>query len=473
MNALQEILDNLDANAPMTLEEIIRTEVSEWLASEERKLMQVGKRYYRVKNGVLDRRRQTIGDEGRLVEASNLADNRIPHGFVRKLVDQKTGYLLSRPFVAKTEDKAYQELLDGYFDKAFRRMLQNLGKDAINCGKAWLQVYYNETGKLSFMRLPPEECLPLWRDSAHTELAAFIRVYDVETYIAKTKRMVRRVQFWDESGVKLFEDDGVLKLIDETSHFSYIDGEAVKPMNWERLPFICFKYNDEEQPLIDLIKQQVDDYDRRKSDNANNLEDLPNSIYVVKNYSGTGGGEFRKNISRYRVAFVDGDGGVDTITLEIDTDAYKNHMDETRKNIYEFGRGVDTQRQEVGTASGVALKFLYADLDMDMSGMESEFQAALEQLLWFVDTHIANTAGTDYSNQDVEFIFNRDIIISETEAVTNAKNSVGVISSRTIVANHPWVADTDEELKQMDEEKSEAEVYGGLPEEGERTGGEA
>lgn len=466
MSTLQEILDNLDANAPMTLSEIIRAETSAWLTSEERKLMLTGKRYYRVKNDVLDRRRRTIGDDGRLVEAHNLADNRIPHGFVRKLVDQKTGYLLSRPFVAKTEDKTYQALLDDYFSKAFRRMLKNIGKDAINCGKAWLQVYYNEAGELSFMRLPPEECLPIWRDAAHTELAAFIRMYDVETYIAKTKRVVRRIQWWDDSGMKLFEDDGQLKLIEEAAHFSYIDGEVVKPMNWDRLPFICFKYNDEEQPLIDLIKQQVDDYDRRKSDNSNNLEDLPNSIYVVKNYNGTSGGEFRKNISTYRVAFVDGEGGVETISLTIDTAAYQNHMEELRKNIYEFGRGVDTQRQEVGNASGIALKFLYADLDMDMSDMEAEFQAALEQLLWFVDTHIANSGGTDYVDTDVEFIFNRDILINETEAVTNAKNSVGVISTRTIVANHPWVSDTDEELKQMDEEKAEAEEYGGLPAEG-------
>ncbi|MEC0234447.1 phage portal protein [Paenibacillus kribbensis] len=466
MSTLQEILDNLDANAPLTLLEIIREEVSAWMASDERKRMLEGKRYYRVKNDILDRRRQTIGDDGRLVDVHNLADNRIPHGFVRKLVDQKTGYLLARPFVVKTEDKAYQDELDSYFDKSFKRMMKNIGKDAINCGKGWLQVYYDEAGELSFMRLPTEECIPIWRDAAHTELAAFIRVYEVETYVAKTKRVIRRIQWWDQDGMKLFEDDGQLKLIEEAAHFSYIDGENVQAMTWERLPFICFKYNDEEQPLLDLIKQQIDDYDRRKSDNSNNLEDLPNSIYVVNNFDGTGAAEFRKNIALYRVAFVDNEGGVDTISLTIDTEAYKNHMDELRKNIYEFGRGVDTQRQEMGNASGIALKFLYADLDMDMNDMESEFQAALEQLLWFVDTHIGNTGGDDYSEKDVEIIFNRDIVINETEAVTNAKNSVGVISNRTIVANHPWTTNTDDELKQVEEEKEAASAdlaaYGGL-----------
>ncbi|WP_018887486.1 hypothetical protein [Paenibacillus massiliensis] len=42
MSTLQEILENLDANAPMSLQEIIREEVSTWMASEERKRMLEG-----------------------------------------------------------------------------------------------------------------------------------------------------------------------------------------------------------------------------------------------------------------------------------------------------------------------------------------------------------------------------------------------------------------------------------------------
>lgn len=461
MSTLQEILNNLDENAPMSLEEIITEEVSDWERSDDRELMLIGQKYYRVKNDVLKRVRQTIDENGRLIAIKNLADNRIPNGFIRKLVDQKTGYLLSRPFMAETKNKDYQNLLDGYFDKGFKRMLKNIGTDAINCGKAWLQVYYNENGGLSFLRLPPEECIPLWKDAAHTELDAFIRVYEVEEYVAKTKTTVKKVQFWNTQGVQFYEyQEGMLTLIGQQGHFSLVeetDGKIVETaMNWERLPFICFKYNDVEQPLIDLIKQQVDDYDNRKSDNANNLEDLPNSLYVVKNFSGTGAAEFRKNISTYRVVFVDGEGDLKTVSLDIDTEAYKNHMDQARRDIYEFGRGVDTQSDKFGNSpSGIALRFLYSDLDLDANDIEIEFQAALEQMLWFMDQHIVNTLKVDYSNEPVEFIFNRDILINETEAVTNAKDSVGIISRKTIVANHPWVTNTQDELEQMEKEKQE------------------
>ncbi|MCR8983435.1 phage portal protein, partial [Brevibacillus laterosporus] len=84
---------------------------------------------------------------------------------------------------------------------------------------------------------------------------------------------------------------------------------------WERVPFICFKYNDEEIPLIKFIQSLIYDYDYRKSDNANNLEDMPNSIYVLRDYDGTNLGEFRHNLAAYRAVKVTGEGGVETISL--------------------------------------------------------------------------------------------------------------------------------------------------------------
>lgn len=454
MNTLHEILENLDKNAPMTIDEIVREEVKNWQDSDERKLMLAGQEYYRVKNDILNRTRKAIGPDGKLTQVHNLADNRIPHGFIRKLVDQKIGYLLSKPFLARADDAGYQAQLDNYFDQGFRRMLKNVGKNAINSGKAWVQVYYNEVGDLAFQLIPSEEGIPLWRDSAHTELDAFIRVYDQIVYVAKTKKTITKVEFWSKEGVRLYEGvDGNFRYVGLRSHFSMVKDGKELPYNWERVPFICFKYNSEEQPLIDLIKRQVDDYDRNISDNSNNLEDLPNSLYVVKDYDGTSASEFRRNMAIYRVAFVNGTGDLKSASIDIDTEAHKAHIEQLRKDIYEFGRGVDTQSERFGNSpSGIALKHLYADLDLDANDMESEFQAALEQLLWFIDQHLFNTSGKDYSSVPVEFIFNRDITINETEAVTNAKDSVGVISNRTILANHPWVTSVEDEEAQIAKE---------------------
>lgn len=448
------------ANSVMTLEDIIKLEISEWLTSEERNWMLIGERYYRGDSDILQRRRMAIGEGGAQIDAVNLANNKLVNNFTRKLVDQKVGYLLGLPLTIQTNNETYQKLLNEIFDKNFLRTLKNVGKEAINKGKAWLHVYYNEEGKLSFKKIPSEEVIPLWKDAAHTELDAVIRIYDIEGYEGMQKRIYTKVEFWDRTGVKRYVMDSGNLIPDVeagelTSHFVAIIDEQEVPMNWERVPFICFKYNDEELPLIKFIKSLIDDYDKHMSDNSNNLEDLPNSIYVVRNYDGTDLGEFRRNLSIYRAVKVTDEGGVDTLSLDFDIEASKTHLEILRKNIYEFGRGVDTQSERFGgDKSGIALKFLYADLDMDANIIETEFQAALEQLLWFVNQHIANTTGQDFSNEKVEFIFNRDILINETDTINNVKNSIGILSEETILANHPWVADVRAELERIRKERA-------------------
>jgi len=467
----QRIIEIIESGArsAMTLEQIIKNEIDIWLRSTERQWMLTGQRYYVGEHDILQRKRMAIGEDGQLIEVTNLANNKLVHAFVRKLVDQKVGYLLGKPLSIQTKNRQYLDLLNDIFDRSFLRLLKNLGKEAVNKGKAWLHVYYDEEGRLSFKKIPSEEIIPLWRDADHTKLDAVIRVYEVEVYEGTDRKIVTKVEFWDTNGVRRYvlDSGGLVPDVeagDIGSHFVVVQGEQEQAMNWEKVPFICFKYNDEELPLIQVIKSLVDDYDAKTSDHANNLEDLPNSIYVLKNYDGQDLGEFRRNMSTYRAVKVMGDqgGGVDTLSIDIDTEAAEKHLDRLRKDIYEFGRGVDTQSERFGgDKSGIALRFLYADLDMDANIMETEFQASLEQLLWFVNQHLANTGAGDFSDEPVEIIFNRDILINETDAITNIKNSVGILSDETLVAQHPWVTDVQEELERIQKQRGEEQLPDG------------
>ncbi|MFD1179220.1 phage portal protein [Paenibacillus puldeungensis] len=460
------ILQIIEGNAPMTLEQIIKQWVDDWNRSDKCKWMKIGEDYYKGQTDILKRKRMVIGDGGVLVEEQNLANNQLVFNYTRKLVDQKIGYLLSKPMSIQTENQTYQDALTDLFGSSFQRILKNLGKEAVNKGIAWLHVYYDENGVLSFKRMRSDEIIPVWLDEDHTQLQAVIRQYKVDTYVAQTKKEIHKVEWWDVVyGVKRYIHDGGLIPDEEpeSSHYFAVKDGVERPLNWERVPFIPFKANDEEQPLIEIIKTLVDDYDKRASDNSNNLEDLPNSIYVLKDYDGANLGEFRRNLSAFRAVKVTGDGGVDTIGLDINTEAFKTHQELLRKGIYEFGRGVDMQTEKFNGATGVALKQLYNDLDMDANILETEFQASLEQLLFFINAHLANTGVGDFSNETVKFVFNRDIIMSESDTVTDAKNSMGIISKRTIRANHPWVTDLQEEEEQIKKEESEAVLdYPGL-----------
>src|SRR5690606_39976685 len=58
-----------------------------------------------------------------------------------------------------------------------------------------------------------------------------------------------------------------------------------------------------------------------------------------------------------------------------------------------------------------------------------------------------------YSSEVVDIIFNRDIIINEAEVINMARNSVGILSDETIVANHPWTTNVQAELERIEAQR--------------------
>ena len=454
-------------------EEFLYASIQNFQRGPRRAEMLLGQKYYVNENDITERVRYYIDRKGVKQEVTNLANSQLSHPFMRKLTNQKVNYLLSKDFSVVCEDDTFKALLEKqYFTKRFKKMLKNLGKDAIVNGIAWLQTYYDEMGALQFKRIPSEEVIPFWADAEHTVLEGLVRYYTIIRYKPdSTTEEIVKVESYTTKGIWHFVQ-GSKGLEPDTDYEEILTGHFVANQQvqtpegqtveqavqavWNRIPFVGFKYNADELSLIKWVKPLIDDYDLNTSDTSNNLQDVPNSIKVVKNYDGTDKGEFVQNLATFRTAFVSGDGDMTAVETKLDIAAIDSHLNRLRKDIYEAGNGVDTQVEELGNASGVALKFRYADLDIDSEGLSNEFRDSLDQLLWFIKTDILNRGGGDYMNTEVEIVFNTDSIINESEVIQDVKNSVGIISDETTLTNHPWVTDVKDEMKKVKKQKAEA-----------------
>lgn len=454
--------------------EFIEAIITETEGTDHYKYMAVAQRYYENKSDIMEKKRTVISadmnNEVILKESKVLANNRLPHNFMKKLTRQKLGYMLGKPFslvpmkADDTKAKAFFEIInEKYLNLAFYRLLKNTGRDSIVKGLGWMMPYYNESGKLCFRRCSPEEVMPLWADEDHTDLEAIIRKYKVEVYEGPKKSFVTHVEYWTVEGVEYFiksEADGHLKHDPDhrglEPHFWVLtdkkdeNGEPIKNgVNWSVIPFIPFKYDPDEQSLLVRIKELVDDYDRKTSEISDAIADHPNSVTVVKNYDGASKEEFVKNKNEYRTIFVQGDGEASTLEAPLNVGEMDKHIQRLREDIFEFGQGVNTADKDIRDTSGVALRFLYADLDMDCVDWGAEVKWSLHRLFWFIQYDIIAHGGEDFTSVQYDIVFNTDVIINETETVTNAMNSKGLISDKTIAANHPWVIDADKEIEDM------------------------
>lgn len=444
--------------ATMTLAQIVSEEIREFKKSEQYQIILEAESYYRNRSSV----------QKKTIDVANRSNAKIERPILKKLVDQKANYLLSKPWTVDTESGEYGEALNKVFDQTFRRKIRSLGKGAVKSGIAWIQPYFDDAGELAFMRVPSTEVVPLWRDSERTKLDAFIRFYDQIIYVGTRKHTITHAEFWWTGGVRYFKTDA---FGGTGAGDFYVDKEhgteendwtephftvAGKPYNWEEVPIAWLKYNEEELPLCYFIKDLIDDINWQNSVTADVLRDVAKFIYILKNYGGTDLAEFLKDLKEHMAIKVTSDGGVDKLQADLNIDAVMAFLDNERRDIYDFAAGVDTKDPELGNASGSAINFRYMDLDADCDSLGTELKDTFHRLKLFIDVYFQITGQGDFTNEDFDIVFNMDLPVNETDVINNARTSDGLISKRTILQNHPWVTDVDEELAQLDSEKKAA-----------------
>ncbi len=420
---------HLAKNAPLTLKELAEKEISRFVLSRRRKDMVTGERYYIGNHDILRRKRTAIGEGGKTVEIDNLPNNKVVNNMYKMLVDQKVNYLLGKPFTIRCKNEKTESMLKTCFNREFARLLRNIGEDALNCGVGWLYLYFDKDNMPRFKRIRPFELIPVWSDNDHTELDFAIRLYDSLVYEGKRERTVTCAELYTREGVQSFYLEG--SSLKEEGAFT-----AYGPYAFDKIPLIPFKYNSKELPLIKNVKALQDGLNSLMSDFHNCMEeDVRNTILVIKNYDGEDLGQFRKNLSAYgavKVKTVDGSqGGVETLNIQVNADNYKTIIDIFKSAVISNGRGYDAKDDRLSSnPNQLNLMSMYNDIDIDANGMETEFAASLEQLLGFIDKDIA---------RETEFVFNRSMIMNESEVIDNIIKSKGIVEDAVLRAKHPWI----------------------------------
>lgn len=474
-----KIIISEGAKKGMNLSGFINTQIEEFKSSDAFKEMIIGSRYFKNDGDIKNKKRLFINEKGQEEAAPHLKNYQLKHPIIYKMINQKAGYLLrKKPNVKQViekdekEDEEYKKILKNIFNNKMHKRLKYTLIEAVKRGIAWWQLYIDEEGDLKARLRYATRIIPLWQDEEHEILDAIIMTYEVEKYTNENeKEKVIKVEYWDLEGVRYYVVDGsnliedveeaekrqdlfIKKDLEGTSIFAHFKiGDTLHL--WKKIPYIYFKYNGDEMPLIHLLKTLIDCYDELFSKTADSIYDAPDGVNTVKNYQEEAG-TFQRNLATYNTVFLDTDGEYDRKNIEINIDAFKSLIEQLRKDIYEGGSGVDTQSEKFGTQdSGVALKQLYADLDLDCSNIETEFQSSLEYFMFFYNNWIEITQKKDFTDKKVEFIFNKTMTVNEKELIENCKKSMDMISLESILARHPYVNNVDDEKEKIKKEKEE------------------
>lgn len=454
-------------NKSLSDKDFIELELNRWKKSKQRQNMLIGERYYNYDHDILKRKRTVIGKDGELTEVKNLPNSKLIDNQYAKMVDLKVNYILGKPLTIDCENEQYLKVLKLIFNKRFARTLKNLAVNVLNCGIGWLYPYYDDDRKLQFIRFDPFEILPFWKDSDHTILDFAVRLYEIEVYEGTTWTVKEKVEVYYPDRIEKYDfTNGKLKAEENNieNYIIYENENGVIGYDWGKVPLIAFKYGNRELPLINKVKCLQDAINEMLSDFKNIMqEDSRNTILIIKNYDGENLAEFRHNLATFgavKVKTIDGsEGGVDALQVEVNSTNYAVILQLLKKSLIENAMCYDAKDDRLaGNPNQMNIQSMYSDIDLDSDNIELEFQASFESLLEFINMYLIDNGLSDFSNESVDIVFNRNIMMNNSETIDNCVKSMGLLSEETILAQHPWVKNPKDELERKKEEIDEDEL---------------
>lgn len=403
--------------------------------------------------------RKEIGAYGELISATNAIDKRIEDNQFAVAVDKKKNYLFGRGFTLSSQSgEAYLKKVNEFFDADLIALINKTATVSILAGEAYWYPYYDEEGALRFKLMDPRTCLVFYGDEDKEHPISFLRFYRTSFFDGKVDKDVNHMEYYTSSGVTAWED-GVL--LHEEKPYNTNGNEIVDV--WEgRLPLIIWKQNYSGRVLFREVKGAQDALNEMKSQIVNNgLEDERTTLLWVENYSGDAdaissidGKSLRTKLNDRGIIFtetVDGvGGGVHAIRLDYEPEKRLAVVNMLKQTIVENMRSFDAKVfRDAGNPNMLNIQSAYSDMEEDAMEMERLFQRALDQLLFFVNRYLK-------IDGDVDFVFNKTMLINESEKIQNIVNSREILPNEFLIAHHPWVTDAKAVIQMKKEEEQEA-----------------
>lgn len=396
------------------------------------------------------------------------ADNRISMNRHKIVVDQKIGYLFSKPpqFDLPEDDSAAgdKKLLKQVNDiigTDWPKVIKQLGIDASNTGRAWL-AYWSGNDGFHYWFVNPLTITPIYdRSTVRKRLQYVIRSY---SYIDADGNPCTRYEAWDDKEVAyLIRPDAGSK---DIGFESLPDGTwNIQSHDYGCIPFIEFQNDAHADGDLHLYQNIIDAFDKLFSGFANDIDDLQEIIWCIKNYKGEtsetyidkDGNEQEKQVDllqrlkAMKWVGTDENGGLEAIRGEIPFEARGKMYELLDAEFWKAAMAVNPAPDTAGNQSGVYIDHLYGLLELKAGLMETEFRSSINEFL----AAILHFLKADETKQFVQ-TWKRTKPQNDTEiSAIIAQTPSNVVSDETKTKKHPLVEDWEAERARIDKEQKQ------------------
>ena len=164
----------------------------------------------------------------------------------------------------------------------------------------------------------------------------------------------------------------------------------------------------------------------------------------IRGYSGTDVEEARDAVEKASVVLTEGDGGVNVHTRQMDSASIELWTSRLLQQFYQGTGTVGKDKELEFAVSGKALDRLFVQAEQKAKQLGDILEPAIKEVL-----RLQGVEG------NIDIVWNTDRPVDDAETITAIQGSIGLLSKKTLLEQHPWVDDVDEELRRLSQEASD------------------
>lgn len=438
-----KIITNLDLeNAKKSLEtlgDFLISAITQYKGTELYRNTLKAKAYFNGETDIRFRKKEYINENGVKVVDIYKANNTISTDIFKKIILQESSTLFAKGVNINPEIK-------DNFSKMFDIKLQRLGIESSLGGTAYGYVTPTKNG-LTLEYFSADEFVPIV-DVFTGDLVAGIR------FIQLDSNLPMKIELYEIDGLTTFVTDGSqnIKILDEKrNYYTITESDALSKTVYERnysiLPVIPL-YNglSKKSRLNRALKTKIDLLEIILSDFGNNLEDMQDVYWTIKNYDGQGLSEFIREMKQHKAIKVGDDGDVKSHTTDVPYQAREAAIKILKKQIFSDSMALDTEDM-TGTLTTVEINARRENLNLKIDDFENEAHNFMNSVM-----QIYQEIYGEVEKYNLTFI--RSGLINETEIIDNIIKIRSDIDHRTALELNPMIDNDniDVILERMKEE---------------------
>ena len=193
-------------------------------------------------------------------------------------------------------------------------------------------------------------------------------------------------------------------------------------------------------PLYGYIKWLLEAYDHLLCHQNETTVHNTQPLTEVRGYSGTSDEDLKYALEELSIARTDGNGGVTIHTRTMDSTSIEMWAKRVLQEWSEATCIVQKENELAYAQSGRAMDRLFIDAENSAKDLAEVLEKAIQAYSIYI------------GEGEIDIVWNTDKPTNDSEIISSLITSKGIVSDRTLLEQHPWVDDVEEEIRRIEKE---------------------